>query len=312
MEIVFELGGIDRVGAHVSALGGARVLLVCSSRRRHVERVLASLGSFEVAIFDGARVHVPVETVESAARVAEAHDADVVLTLGGGSATGLGKALRLRRQLSFVALPTTFSGSERTSIWGMTEGGDKRTGRDPRARPDVIVYDAELFAGLPPRTAVQSAMNALAHPLSALSTATLDAASAERARGVADALVAAVEALAATPGEPTALERALRHAGEAATILDGARLGLHHKLAHALGGRFGLEHAALHSALLPHTLQGELRDEQRARLLDAMKTVEAPVSLGGLGVDAEAARAMVAEREALVEAGAAEALERAL
>ena len=43
-----------------------------------------------------------------------------------------------------------------------------------------------------------------------------------------------------------------------------------------------------------------------------MKTVEAPVSLGGLGVDAEAARAMVAEREALVEAGAAEALERAL
>ena len=40
------------------------------------------------------------------------HTADTLLSLGGGSATGLGKALRLRHDVHFVAVPTTWSGSQ--------------------------------------------------------------------------------------------------------------------------------------------------------------------------------------------------------
>ena len=57
--------------------------------------------------------------------------ADAVVSVGGGSATGLGKAIALTHDVPIVAVPTTYAGSEMTTIYGLT---DARTST-PASRP---------------------------------------------------------------------------------------------------------------------------------------------------------------------------------
>ena len=55
-----------------------------------------------------------------------------------------------------------------TPVWGLTENGAKRTGRDPTVLPRSVVYDPELTLSLPVRLSVTSGINALAHAVEAL------------------------------------------------------------------------------------------------------------------------------------------------
>ncbi len=108
-------------------------------------------------------MHVPVEVADRARAAAEEHDVDALVSIGGGSTTGLAKAVALTSGLPIVAVPTTYAGSEATAVWGLTEGGRKTTGADPRVLPRVIVYDATLLLTLPVGMSVASGLNALAH-----------------------------------------------------------------------------------------------------------------------------------------------------
>ena len=90
------------------------------------------------------------------------------VTIGGGSATGFGKVVRLDLDVRFIAVPTTYAGSEMTTIWGRTDGDHKQTGNDVRVKPDTVVYDPELTLTLPASIAGPSGMNALAHCVEAL------------------------------------------------------------------------------------------------------------------------------------------------
>jgi maleylacetate reductase len=168
-----EASGLEDLPAH---LAGYRAALVISGpSRRHFERLAAVLPSLRLEPFAEARRHVPLALVERAARELHASGADVVVALGGGSSIGLGKALRLRSSFFFVAIPTTYAGSEATDIHGVTSASEKVTGRDSRVVPDLVVYDPSLLLDMPLSLSVTSLMNALAHPVSALSTGSLDA-----------------------------------------------------------------------------------------------------------------------------------------
>ena len=90
------------------------------------------------------------------------------MCVGGGSTTGLAKAVALTTGLPIVAVPTTYAGSEATDVWGLTEDGRKTTGVDPRVLPRAVVYDASLMLGLPVATSVASGLNALAHCVDAM------------------------------------------------------------------------------------------------------------------------------------------------
>lgn len=286
-------GALHALGEVLAELGARRVLLVTGPSRRHVSEALAALGDLPHRVLPGARTHVPADAVRAAVEAVDRDQADTVVALGGGAAVGLGKALRQERPaLRFVAVPTTYAGSELTSIWGRTDAGEKRTGRDPRVRPDVVIHDPDLTAALPRRQAIQSLANALAHPVSALS---VDGDGREAAVGAIDAVWSALLGLAAEPDDRRARLEAFRGAAAAARVLDAGRLGVHHRVAHALGGRFDLPHAALHAMLLPAFIdhlsrtapaafdavrEGMAVPDPAAALHDALARVGAPVSLG--------------------------------
>jgi hypothetical protein len=111
--------------------------------------LVSRFGSRATAVLPIAREHVPVETVAEARRELERTHADSVLAFGGGTPIGLGKVLALLGRVRLMAVPTTYSGSEMTPVYGMTEAGEKRTGRDERVRPALVVYDVGLTLGLP-------------------------------------------------------------------------------------------------------------------------------------------------------------------
>lgn len=293
----FGSDALNHALAWLAEQGVKRPLLVCGPAQRFVDEVEAGLSGMTARRFTEAEVHVPRATVE-AARVALAeHEADAIVTVGGGSATGLGKALRLdpEASLPFLAIPTTYSGSEMTRIYGITDDGDKQTGRDDRVRPDVVAYVPSFLDDLPQQMTVQSLFNAMAHPVSALSTGQLPPDAQAQARRVIERLFRAVLKLAERPRHRTARIEAARGASEAAAILDQYPMGLHHKVAHALGGRFGLPHAALHAALLPTSLAALLEAsppladvlpeaDPLASLFDALAAVGAATSVAALGV----------------------------
>lgn len=288
-----------------------RVLVVSGPSARFMSRLSNALSGVEWQAFSDARRHVPSDLVVRAARAFEAFDADAVISVGGGSATGLAKALRLEKSFFFVAVPTTLAGSELTDLYGTTSEGGKRTGRDVRVVPDVALYDLDLFASLPLDIWMKSGINALSHPVSALSTGKLDAASSERALHAAATVYGALVALARDPDDPGARRAAIEGAILAGVVLRASPLGLHHELAHALGGRFDLDHAALHTVLLPASvvalgesapttlerLQQRLGEPSLAQsLLRLASAAGAPTSLAALGVSRAALERLLAER----------------
>jgi maleylacetate reductase len=286
--------GLAALRGVLRAAERCRIFVIQGESGRHSARLEPQLQGLEVEFFCEARRHVPRELVERASQALGAFRADTVLSIGGGSTTGLGKALRLAHSFYFIVAPTTYAGSELTNLYGVTSAAGKQTGRDARVVPDVVLYDVELTLDMPARLAVTSLLNALAHPVSALSTGRLEG-SGQRA--ALKAAAAVYRALAGVLGRPQ--ERASRRAAFEATVLAGrvlasSAVGLHHRLAHLLGGNFDLDHAGLHSVLLPHTL-----DELKARLPDVFAAL-----CTELGDEDPAARCL----EALAQAGASTSL----
>src|SRR3546814_3899995 len=132
---IFAPGNLASLGDELTRLGFSRALIICTPPQRDLaERINAMLGDRSAGIFDGALMHVPFETVVACRDVALKSLADCTVAIGGGSTTGLAKALALEDGLPIVAVPTTYAGSEMTPIWGMTKDRRKVTGRSEERR----------------------------------------------------------------------------------------------------------------------------------------------------------------------------------
>lgn len=242
----------ELLAGEVRERGARRVLLIGSARVAH--GALAA-GLPVAARIETVRQHVPAPDAEAARALARSSDADLLVSIGGGSATGLAKAIALETGLPIVAVPTTYAGSEATAMWGITVDNHKTTGVDSRVLPVTIVYDSDLFASLPPALAVSSGLNALAHAIDALwapGAEPLAAANAEIGiRMLGDSLPTLRRPA------PTAADRdaVLVGAYLAAVAFNASGSGIHHKICHVLGGRFGLSHSELHAAVLPEVLR---------------------------------------------------------
>jgi maleylacetate reductase len=251
--VVFGPGALTQVPAEIARLGANRVLLIAGRHEKPYADALAGAVRPAGRIEDVA-MHVPAETAAAGLRAARDAGADLLVCVGGGSATGLAKAIAKQTDLPILAVPTTYAGSELTPVWGLTEGGRKTTGRDPRVRPRVVVYDPELTLTLPAAASAASGMNAVAHAAEALYAPDATAEIKDRAEAGIRVLAAALPKVVADPGDAAARTDALRGAWWCGAALAGATMGVHHTICHVLGGAYALPHAETHAAVLPHAV----------------------------------------------------------
>jgi maleylacetate reductase len=255
MRVVFGAGALGKLPDEVAALGLSRVLVLCSPEQEGTGRmVAAALGERAAGVLAEARMHVPIEVARHARELASELGADGCVAVGGGSAVGLGKAIALEHDLPVIAVPTTYAGSEMTPVWGLTEGGEKRTGRDERVLPRSVLYDPELTLTLPAAMSATSGINAIAHAVEGLyapdSTPIISLMAEEGVR----ALTAALPRVVADGADIDGRAEAQYGAWLCGAVLAATTMSLHHKLCHTLGGTLDLPHAQTHTVVLPHAL----------------------------------------------------------
>jgi alcohol dehydrogenase YqhD (iron-dependent ADH family) len=167
--VIFGSGTRDRLGAEIDRLGLRRVLVLSTPpQRADAEKLAASLGGRVAGVFAEAAMHTPVDVTERVMAQVAARQVDGTVAVGGGSTTGLGKAIALRTDLPQIVLPTTYAGSEMTPILGETREGRKTTQRSAKVLPEVVIYDVDLTMTLPQALSATSGMNAIAHAVEAL------------------------------------------------------------------------------------------------------------------------------------------------
>ncbi len=254
-KVVFGPGSLERLPELVDTLELKRVLVLSTPEQRGLgERVQSLLGARAVGLFSGAVMHVPVNVVDQALALAHERQADACVAVGGGSTLGLGKGMALRSSLPLVAVPTTYAGSEMTPLYGLSQNGEKQTGRDWRVLPVSVLYDPELTRSLPHGMTMASALNAMAHAAEALYGSNASPVHQLMAQEGLRAMGQALAGLERDLGDAQARSDALYGAWLCGGVLGQVQMGLHHKLCHSLGGWFNLPHAELHALLLPYSL----------------------------------------------------------
>ena len=252
--IVFGQGALSQLPEELDRLGVKRALVLSTPfQKSDADAVADRLGGKAVGTFTRAAMHTPVSVTQEALAVVQRCEADCVVSFGGGSTIGLGKAIAYRTDLPQIVIATTYAGSEVTPILGETEDGLKTTKRDPRILPETVIYDPDLTLGLPVGMSVSSGLNAMAHAVEALYAqdrnpiASMQA--VEGIRALKDALPKIVQA----PNDIEARATALYGSWLCGTVLGSVGMSLHHKLCHTLGGSFDTPHAETHAILLPHS-----------------------------------------------------------
>jgi maleylacetate reductase len=301
MRVTFGPGRSDRLADEVDALKLERVLVLCTPEQEGLAaRIAETLGTRSAGVYPKARMHVPIETAHAARQAAHDRGADGCVAVGGGSTIGLGKAIALTHGLPILAVPTTYAGSEMTPVWGLTENGVKRTGRDPAVLPRSVVYDPELTLTLPAELSITSAMNALAHAVEGLYAPDTSPIVSLMAEEGARAIIQALPRLAADAEDRAARSMALYGSWLCGAVLGATTMSLHHKLCHVLGGTFDLPHAKVHTILLPHVvafnapaseaMRGALERilataDPAGALWELVRSLGAPTALADIGMD---------------------------
>lgn len=255
MRVRLGVNALATVSEELDRVGVSRALVLCTPEQRPLaETVLASLGQRGAGIFDRARMHVPAETADAAAKAAHDAGADCCVVVGGGSSIGLGKAIALNNPIPIIAIPTTYAGSEMTPIWGLTRDGRKQTGRDPVVLPRSVIYDPKVTTTLPADISAASGLNAMAHAVEALYAPDTSPIISLMAEEGVRAFMSSLPAVIADGDDLDARSQAQYAAWLCGACLGATAMSLHHKLCHVLGGSLDLPHAQTHAIVLPYAL----------------------------------------------------------
>ena len=289
--VIFGRGKISEAATEANRLGMKRPLIITTSHQAAsgLEIVRATNG----VAYAGAAMHTPVNVTEEAMAFAKAQGCDGTIALGGGSSTGLGKAIAFRTDWQQLVIPTSYAGSEMTNILGETADSAKTTKRDAKIQPETVIYDPDLLGTLPTQFAATSGMNAIAHAVEGLYAVDGNPVVSLMAEEGIRALAAAL------PKGKDGQDEALYGAWLCGTVLGSAAMALHHKLCHVLGGTFNLPHAETHTVILPHATAYNAPSTSEAMsrisralgakdaaggLYDLAKRLGAPLTLKELGM----------------------------
>ncbi|CAH7065062.1 maleylacetate reductase [Vibrio splendidus] len=298
--VIFGSGIIDQVAAEAEYLGITKALVISTPHQVGLaEKVAKLLGDKSADVFAGAAMHTPVDVTEKALSICEALAVDGLVSVGGGSTTGLGKALAYRKDYPQLVLPTSYAGSEMTNILGQTKQGLKTTVRDASIQPETVLYDVDLTLTMPALFSGTSGINAIAHAVEALYAVDGNPIISLIAEEGIRSLYKALPILAKHSTDLEARKEALYGAWLCGICLGSVGVAIHHKLCHALGGAFDLPHAKTHTVVLPHALAYNApavpdamkrlcramdTDNPVAALFDLARVIGAPHSLEALGM----------------------------
>jgi len=255
MRVVFGAGTLRQLPDELSRLGVVSALVLATPRQNDlVAGIREMIGDRFAGVFTGAVMHTPVEVTERAMEAVRDVRADCLVAIGGGSTTGLGKAIALRTDLPQIVLPTSYAGSEMTPVVGQTSGGIKTTQSSPKILPEIVIYDVDLTMTMPPKLSATSGINAIAHAVEALYARDRNPVISLMAQESIRTLAHALPTICARPSDKTARTDALYGAWLSGICLGAVGMALHHKLCHTLGGSFNLPHAETHTVILPHAV----------------------------------------------------------
>ena len=309
--VVFGVDRVHELGAELERLGRKRALVLCSWRRRRSEEFRHVAGGLGMTpnVFQGAEEHVPRPVVDVAWRAAREHDADVIVSFGGGSTIDLGKALvyvamhgweefdrpgrgsrrRVTHPIAHVAVPTTYSGAEATSRLWIAEREEKRARGGPGVRPDLVVADPSLTLSLPRKPTGSTCMTALAHCVEGLYSPSRTEWTDSLATRAARSVFRLLPIVSRGPNRVQERGELLGAAYVAGVISEVAQMSLHHALCNGLGGRTGIPHGLAAAILLPHVMRFNLEAAQ-----DGLAVLAQAIGAAGPAEAADAIEALAA------------------
>lgn len=292
-EVIFGPGSLAQLGEAVDRFGFKRLYL-CTSRSvqagGHTAALEAALGDRLVGVFDHVLPHVPDVQVDEVLALALENRADAMIGLGGGSPVGMAKTVAFllngketghptptaQPRIPAVAIPTTYAGSEMTSVYGTTLTREtpsrKVTVSDPRIAPKLVVYDPGLTLDLPPGITASTGINALAHCIEALYSITRNPLSTAAALSAVRHIHGALLRCYTDGKDLEARTGMLLGAHLAGLSLASVKMGLHHGLCHVLGGTANVPHGIANSIILPHAMRFNA-DATASQLLPAAEAL---------------------------------------
>jgi maleylacetate reductase len=265
MRVIFGRGTLDQLATELARLGVARALVLATpNQAEQASSVAAMLGERAAGVFAEAEMHTPAGVTDRAMAYVEDLAVDGVVAIGGGSTTGLGKAIALRTDLPQVVVPTSYAGSEMTPILGETRDGLKTTQSSPKVLPETVIYDVDLTLTMPPSLSATSGLNAIAHAVEALYARDRNPIISLMAQEGIKSLAQALPKIRDDAKDVAARTQALYGAWLCGSCLGAVGMALHHKLCHTLGGSFNLPHAETHAVILPHAVAYNTSSEPHA------------------------------------------------
>lgn len=283
-KIIFGYPAVDAIAKNLPAESSVSFWAIASHRHDALIQKLNEIESVNILEhFSRVLQHIPQDQVQKARHTVAKLQPDIIIAVGGGSAIGLAKAVALKHPVPIWALPTTYSGSEMTDIFGISSADEKMVGRNSRVTPQKVFYDPSLSLSLPFDTAVKSAVNALAHLVEALYSPKINPFTMLYVLKGLQILVSGLRNLMDEKSLSADInEKLLLGACYGGKALAEAEMGLHHKCAHVLGGRYGLDHASVHTVVLPYVLDyqwGSLGDEIKDHFRSTFKSEYPPKML---------------------------------
>jgi maleylacetate reductase len=283
-EVIFAPGALARLRDSVERFGWRRLMLCASHSMQAggwVSKIELDLGEKLVAVFDRVQPHVQDVQVQQALELAQEENADAIIGMGGGSPIGMAKAVGFQSHLPIIAIPTTYAGSEMTSVYGITHTDEhpprKVTVSDPKVATSLVIYDPELTLDLPPALTASTGVNALAHCIEALYSKTRNplstAAAVEGVRHIHSSLFNCFR----DSNNLAARSEMLIGSHLAGFSLASVSMGLHHGLCHVLGGTANIPHGIANSIILPHAIRFNA-DATATQLIPAAEAMNVPIN----------------------------------
>ena len=253
IRIVFGAGSVAALRAEADFHKISRLIVLCSpSRTDMARRATASVADRCIGLCDASAPNMPREAFDRVIAEIERHKVDGFVVIGGGSPIGLAKAAAVATRLPYIAIVTTYSGSEMAPRWRIGIADKQVSGDDRAALPATAIYDPELALDLPVRMTAASGMNAVAHAVESLygpdTNPVVQTMAEEAVRRIGSSLPRVVE----SPRDLAARTDLAYGAWLAANFR--SEVGLEHAIAQRVRQWFNLDHAHTHAVATPYAI----------------------------------------------------------